>query len=260
MSERTPHEILSVKVLHDAKWLRLNETQYRYDNHGQPSEGTWLWVSRNDQRGLQCNAVVIAAIHVDELNVQRLVVTDEFRVPIEGREYGFPAGLVDKGMTAEDTVIKELWEECDLHVTKVLEVPTPIALSSAGMTNEAVRIFYCYCRGTPSRANLHPGEDVNTVLMDWKDIDELLKSGKPIGGKALGIMTQMWMQGFVGYNLPSEAPLTVVKQANRMVIQDQFGRELALLQSPAPIEVQVLDGKRIRCETSKPTMTLSPEE
>lgn len=258
--EPTKHKVLSTEVVHDAKWLKLMKSRYEYDKYGERAEGEWLWASRNGESTPKCDAVVLAAIHIDGQGIQRLVITDEFRVPIGCREYGFPAGLVDPGKTPEDTCVKELWEETNLKLTRILEVPTPLALSSAGMTNEAVRIFYGYCEGEPSRENLHPGEDINTHLLGWNEIDDLLRSGAPIGGKALGIITQMWMQGHVGFSMPGKPQIQVNVQSNRATVTDNQGRELFLLQSPAPFEVEVKNPVMVEAKIKKPATPVQQQE
>ena len=50
------------------------------------------------------DAVTIIALHGDGAAPEaprRLVVIEEFRVPVDGWEFGLPAGLMDAGETAE---------------------------------------------------------------------------------------------------------------------------------------------------------------
>jgi ADP-ribose pyrophosphatase len=184
----------------DGKYLHRMETIYEYlDKNGQAHMGKWEWVSRSHK------AVVVAAIHVDEKGVERLVVTDEYRIPINSREHGFPAGLLEDGLSPEETVAKELFEETGLKLTKILDIPTPFSASSPGMTDEMVKVVYCYCEGTPSRDFLEGSEDINTHLMTWEDLDRLLRNPDVIiSGKSIGIITSQWMQRKIGWILSSK--------------------------------------------------------
>lgn len=247
--KKEPHKILKIEVLHEAKFLKTMLSTYEYTNRvGDRVEGKWEWISRNGQPGIKCDAVVIAAIHVDPLGVQRLVVTEEGRVPISDvgeitTEYGFPAGLVDAGKTPHETVVSEVWQETGLKVKEILDFPAPLFISSAGMSNEAVRIFYALVEGEPTDENLEQGETVQTHLMDWNDLDALLRrcesDGVGIGGKAGGIMMQQWQQGYIGFRNPNHPPFSMKIQGNRATIHTEKGEQIALLQSPAPFEVEI---------------------
>lgn len=94
------------------------------------------------------DAVVIVAYHTAE---NKIVVTREYRVPLAGYEYGFPAGLIDNGESVEQAVRRELKEETGLDLTKVIRVSPPL-YSSAGMTDESVAMVYIECNGRPSTA------------------------------------------------------------------------------------------------------------
>ncbi|KKL71366.1 hypothetical protein LCGC14_2095660, partial [marine sediment metagenome] len=88
---------------------------------------------------------VVLVITVDSPEGRRLVVTKEYRVPIGGCEYGFPAGLIDSGMTIEETVKKELKEETGLDLVKIIG-KSNTDVSSAGLS------------ALPARASRHGSE------------------------------------------------------------------------------------------------------
>ena len=94
------------------------------------------------------DAVVIVPYHITE---KKLVVTKEYRVPLAGYEYGFPAGLIDPDETIEQAVRRELYEETGLNVVRILNISPPV-YSSAGMTDESVSMVYVECDGIPSTA------------------------------------------------------------------------------------------------------------
>jgi ADP-ribose pyrophosphatase len=133
------------------KWLNLFEVRYiaRTGN-----EKSWQMASRlNEPKCItggfhRPDAVVIVPFHCVR---DKLVITREYRVPLDGYEYGFPAGLVDKGESVEQAARRELIEETGLTVSRFIKVSPPI-YSSAGMTDESVAMVYVECEGEPSNS------------------------------------------------------------------------------------------------------------
>ena len=107
------------------------------------------------------DAVVIVPFHTAE---KKIVITKEYRVPLAGYEYGFPAGLIDPGETVEQTARRELHEETGLMVTRFLKISTPV-YSSAGMTDESVAMVYVECDGQPSTAGNTGAELIEVQLV-----------------------------------------------------------------------------------------------
>lgn len=142
-------KIRSAARLTDSKWLNMFEISY-VDPAG--CIRTWQSVSRAGEP--KCitgkydtpDAVVIVPFHT---TAARLVITREFRVPLGDFEYGFPAGLVDKGETIAQAARRELMEETGLSLTRCLKISPPL-YSSAGMTDESVSMVYVECDGQPS--------------------------------------------------------------------------------------------------------------
>jgi len=146
-------KIKSSRKLTTEKWLNLFEVRYvaRTGN-----EKSWQMASRQNEPkciigGYQRpDAVVIVPFHAVR---DKLVIIREFRVPLDGYEYGFPAGLVDNGESVEQAARRELLEETGLTVSRFIKISPPI-YSSAGMTDESVAMVYVECEGEPSnRAN-----------------------------------------------------------------------------------------------------------
>jgi len=144
-------KIRDAAKLTDSKWLNLFEISY-VDSTGRVC--AWQTVSRAGKP--KCitgkydtpDAVVIVPFHTA---AAKLVVTREFRVPLADFEYGFPAGLVDKGETIVQAARRELREETGLNLTRCLRISAPL-YSSAGMTDESVSMVYAECDGQPSAA------------------------------------------------------------------------------------------------------------
>jgi ADP-ribose pyrophosphatase len=136
----------------------------------QDTEGrnrVWCFASRNDPP--QCvpnvpaapDAVVIVPFHAGK---NRLVIIREFRVPLGDYQYGFPAGLVEKGESVETSAVRELREETGLTVTKWLKTSPPV-YSSSGMTDESIAMAYVECSGEPSCQGNTASEDIETLMV-----------------------------------------------------------------------------------------------
>ena len=146
-------KIKNSRKLTAEKWLNLFDVSY-IDKTG--DEKSWQMASRqNEPKCLtgsyhRPDAVVIVPFHTVR---KKMVITREYRVPLDDYEYGFPAGLVDNGESVEQAAQRELMEETGLSVRRFVKVSPPI-YSSAGMTDESVTLVYVECEGEPSnRAN-----------------------------------------------------------------------------------------------------------
>jgi ADP-ribose pyrophosphatase len=168
-------KIIEKRDIANTKFLNLVQTEYE-DKKGR----TGFWVSA--ERPNNQNAVVIVAI-VPEL--KRLVVISEFRVPLQGYEWGLPAGLIDEGRDIEETARRELKEETGLEVVRFIRPPSPLVYNSPGLTNEAVSYAFVEATGELTNSYSHDDEDITPYLLDASRINELLHSTSVmIGAKA----------------------------------------------------------------------------
>jgi ADP-ribose pyrophosphatase len=119
---------------------------------------------------------------------RRLVVTSEFRVPINCREVSFPAGLIDpEDYTDEASVctaarrasVREMKEETGLDFTPTAVSPENL-YSSAGMTNESVIIVFGVAQGTPSDEGNEACEDIATSLLTFAEMVEMMDNRKDV--------------------------------------------------------------------------------
>jgi len=176
----------------DNDWINLFKVSYK---NVRDKWVEWIFVSRkedpfNDDR---VDGVVIVPI-IKTKEGTKLVITKEFRVPLNDYEYGFPAGLVDPGMTDEETVKKELKEETGLDLVKIISKSNKI-YASAGLTDESAILFIVEASGSVSTEHLEDAEDIKTFLYDVNDIKALLASDKKLGAKAWGVLYHFAQMG-----------------------------------------------------------------
>ncbi len=157
----------SRKLTHQ-KWLNLFDVRYVAKTGDQKS---WQLASR--QKEPKCvtgkyarpDAVVIVPFHKEK---DKMVITREYRVPLNDYEYGFPAGLIDAGESVEQATRRELWEETGLTVSRFIKMSPPI-YSSAGMTDESVTMVYVECEGEPSNTANTEFEMIEVLLITPAD-------------------------------------------------------------------------------------------
>lgn len=174
-------KILEHSLIQKLKFISIFSIKYR-DRNGQIKN--WELISRKDvPKCISGNqqapdAVIIVPIH----NVDyKLCVIREFRIPIGAYEWGFPAGLVDKGESMEKAVERELFEETGLGLVRIIR-QSPTIFSSAGVTDEAVKIVYVEAEGQLSTVNSQGSEDIECFLFDQKKLKSLLEQNRDFFG------------------------------------------------------------------------------
>ncbi len=167
-------KIKDLRKVTDFKFLNMYELGY-IDMRG--NEKSWQFASRNHQPKCitqlysQPDAVVIVPFHTGK---QKLVVIEEFRVPLTGYQYGFPAGLVDEGESIEEAGRRELKEETGLNLTRVLKQSPPV-FSTSGMTDESVCMLYVECDGEADNKQNESSEDIKVHFLSQDEAHSLLQ-------------------------------------------------------------------------------------
>jgi len=185
------------------KWIKLWSVQW---SRGE-KKGSWTFCSRKKMPLITCfhsqdgmhiatnkveaDAVAIAALHIDkETKKVKLVVVKEYRIPLGGYYYGLPSGLIEEGMTVEETIEKELKEETGLDIITIDEISPPV-FSSAGLTDESSVIAYVSCTGVPSVAGNEESEDIEVLLLDLDELEKLYEmKGEYAGGR---MSAKLWL-------------------------------------------------------------------
>jgi nicotinamidase/pyrazinamidase len=141
--------------------------------------GGWEWAERTNSR----EAAVVMAVTTDN----RVVLVEQYRIPLGKRVIELPAGLVgdEPGMAAEDLIEaarRELLEETGYESPDwqhVLEGP-----SSPGLTNETFNLFIARDARQVAAGGGDEGEDIEVHLVPLDGIDAWLVQ-KRRGGAAI---------------------------------------------------------------------------
>ncbi len=165
-------KIIEAVKLAQTKWLNLFDVRF-VDKTG--GERFWQVVSRAAEPRCvsgqfePADAVVIVPYHTA---YNRLVVTREYRVPLGDYEYGFPAGLIDKGENAEQAARRELTEETGFAVTRIAKVSPPV-YSTAGISDESVVMVYVECTGETTSRFTTASEQIEVILASPQEAKSL---------------------------------------------------------------------------------------
>lgn len=173
-------------------WLAMHERTTK-DDAGK--EHKYFFVTRGDvfvpPDKKRPDAVVVIAF-MGEGDDMKMVLTDEYRLPIDRREIGAPAGLIDPGdydcspilfcgkimapvaKAACHAAIREFHEETGLDFMPT-EVSPDNLYCTAGMTDESVCMVIGKASGTPSKEFLEEHEDINTMMLNRQEIIELME-------------------------------------------------------------------------------------
>lgn len=147
--------------------------------HRDGSVSPYYMVSRNPDPGsLKAvtgnnppDGVVIYSLYQD-----KVVLVRQYRYPIGGFVYEFPAGLVEPGEDMEQAAIRELYEETGLTLT-----PIPCGsygrpfFTTVGMTDESCGTVFGRCTGEPTNRHQEATEEIQVVLADQEECRRILK-------------------------------------------------------------------------------------
>lgn len=123
------------------------------------------------------DGVIIFSIVKADDGKEKVVLIRQYRYPIDGYIYEFPAGLVEKGEDFSTAAIRELREETGL----ILD-PIPVSeeyekpyFTSIGMTDESCATVYGYASGVMTGKYQEDSEEIEVVLADKDEIRRILK-------------------------------------------------------------------------------------
>lgn len=116
------------------------------------------------------DGVILYGVH--GVRKDKVVLIRQFRYPIDGYVYEFPAGLVEPGEDMLEAGIREMHEETGLEFTPV-GTTRPFYMS-VGMTDESCGMVFGYCSGEPTNINQEGTEDIQVVLADRAECRRIL--------------------------------------------------------------------------------------
>ena len=161
-------------------WLAMQERTF-IDDTGK--EHKYFFVTRGDKvtppDEKKPDAVVIIAFSEEG---DKMLLTKEYRLPIDRYEIGSAAGLIDakdyehaKSVeeAAINAAIREVHEETGLGFIPV-EVSPDNMYCTAGMSDESVCMVIGKVRGTPSKEFLEIHEDITAKMMGRDEIIDLM--------------------------------------------------------------------------------------
>ena len=120
------------------------------------------------------DGVILYGVHGE--NRDKVVLILQYRYPLGGYVYEFPAGLVEPGEDMLDAGVREMFEETGLefHPVDAGAFCRPF-FTSIGMTDESCGTVYGYCSGRPNVSHQESTEDIQVVLADREECRRILK-------------------------------------------------------------------------------------
>jgi len=220
--------VTSTKLHTDLRWIKVFRSAFEHNGN----TGEWLFVSRKKEQTPEekskADAVVIIPILEGDVMGAKVILTKEFRVPLQDYEVGFPAGLLDDGEDPLECAKRELLEETGYEVKDHLLTSPPI-YSSAGITDESVQLVFVTV-GEKLDAAPEPTEDIEVIEMNSFDVLRLLDpdedpADKPkIGAKAYPILFMLSMlsiSSFVEVIKIMDSMRTRAYQMEEMISDDE---------------------------------------
>lgn len=106
----------------------------------------------------------------------KLVLIRQYRYPLGGYAYEFPAGLIEDGEDMLSAGIREMYEETGLSFQprESGSYSRPF-FTTVGMTDESCSMVFGYCSGTPTNAHQEASEEIQVVLADRAECRRILK-------------------------------------------------------------------------------------
>ena len=171
--------IKEIRKLTDNRYLNMYEEDALFRDG---SRGTYYFASR--RRNIEQLKAVVHDNHPDGVilygvhgeNRDKVVLVRQFRYPVNGYVYEFPAGLVEPGEDVLQAGVREMYEETGLEFKPIQTAPG--YFTSVGMTDEACGTVFGYCSGEPSVDHQEGSEDIQVVLADREECKRILKEEK----------------------------------------------------------------------------------
>lgn len=126
--------------------------------------------SFDDLKSSSSDAVILI---LHDKSGERLLLNREFRMAVGNWVYNFPAGLIDRGETAEEAAKRELFEETGLLLSSVEEIWRD-SYSSVGFSNEKGTVVVGAAEGVIRESDSEM-EEINAAWYTREEIKKLLE-------------------------------------------------------------------------------------
>lgn len=180
------NEILNKQTAYNAKWLKLVDAEAKIRGEAKK----WTYCTRRDpnEKPTQTADAVVIVPFVKTDAETRIILVREYRIPLEGYQIAFPAGLIDKGEDARTSAERELKEETGHRVVSVLG-ESPRLATSAGLTDETFQYIFVEAKPDGAQA-LETSEDIETLTCTLSELAELMNGSSTICGRTWPICFQ----------------------------------------------------------------------
>ena len=120
------------------------------------------------------DGVILYGVYGEEKD--HVVLIRQYRYPVGGYVYEFPAGLVEDGEDMLSAAIREMYEETGLTFAPVEAgcYMKPF-FTTVGMTDESCGTVFGYCSGQPTNTHQESSEDIQVVIADREECRRILK-------------------------------------------------------------------------------------
>ena len=171
--------IKGIKKLTDNRFLNLYELDATFRDGS--SAPYYVASRRKNAESLKAvthdshaDGVILYGVYGE--NKDQVVLVRQYRYPLGGYVYEFPAGLVEPGEDMFQAGIREMYEETGLEFVPVEggACSRPF-FTTIGMTDESCGTVYGYCSGTPNNFHQEASEDIQVILADREECKRILR-------------------------------------------------------------------------------------